>query len=409
MDLSYKQNVQTRETNKDNYKRMILIMLVTLAVIQQMPIIKDLLYNQIRIVLYLGFGIFSIISILHINAFLKSALVRSFMLTIIYSLALYFVVRMFVDGSSEIFELLIPFGILISSLNTNFNKRQLNRLLICYILLSIILGLSSILYYGEGLAIAQRYFLAGKNQIGPLLGISAIISGIWILNKNQLELKYSNFIIRLIPFALLATSILVIRNRSGFLGVSVVTLICFLKGHKLRKNLKSIIYIQIALILFVILFLLGAFDGVFDFVYKAIFLNYDISDMNSVSAGRTDVYKSALEFVLKYPILGEIGGSRFTSGTPHNYILNKWVKYGIIGSLPIVLFYLNLWIFVFKEIKFKRKNTNVTLPLWVLLFSLVVSMLEYTYPYGPGVSQLMVWFLLGQYFKLKSELNAGEL
>ena len=126
--------------------------------------------------------------------------------------------------------------------------------------------------------------------------------------------------------------------------------------------------------------------------------------ITDLSAGRTDVYKFALEFAIQHPILGELEGFRFIYGNPHNYILNKWVNYGILGSLPLVLFYLYLWFFAFKEIKSHVKNTNFTLPLWVLLFSLVVSLFEYTYPYGPGTSQLMVWFLLGQYFRNKNNL-----
>ena len=106
-----------------------------------------------------------------------------------------------------------------------------------------------------------------------------------------------------------------------------------------------------------------------------------------------------MEFIKQYPVLGELETGKSISVTPHNYILNKWLNYGIIGSLPIVLFYLYLWFFTIKGIFISKKTLGFKLPVWVLLFSLIVSMFEYTYPYGPGASQIMVWFLLGQYYR----------
>ncbi len=399
MNLSYEIENSSGKSHVDKYKRTALYILISLTIIQQMPLIRELLYSNIRLVLYIGFGIFSIISFFNIFEYIRISFVRYFILAIVYSLILHAVVLVLYGRTTENLEIIIPFGILICSLNTNFDKKQLSKFLVWYIILSVILGISSILYYGQGFKITISYFLEGKNQIGTLLGISTVITGIWILNKKQFDFKYSNLILKASVYIILIVSILIIRNRSSLVGILVVTLLALFKEFRFKRNLVNLLIIQLVLIIVFSLFLLGVFDGVFDFVYKSIFYNFDITDLNSISAGRVDVYILALEFIKQHPILGELGGGSFIQSIPHNYILNKWVNYGILGSLPLILFYIFLWFFAFKELRKQEKNINFTLPLWVLLFSLIVSLFEYTYPYGPGVSQLMVWFLLGQYFR----------
>jgi hypothetical protein len=34
---------------------------------------------------------------------------------------------------------------------------------------------------------------------------------------------------------------------------------------------------------------------------------------------------------------------------------------------------------------------------------LITSLFEYSHPFGPGVTQIMVWFLLGQYLRHSGE------
>ena len=396
---------KTGDSNKNQLKRLILFILTSLTVIQQMPIIKDLYYGQIRLVLYLVFSIFSVVSFLKINKFSKIYLVRGFVLTIVYTFLLYIVVKTFKRETYEILELIVPFGVLICSLNTNFNKKQLSNFLIWYVLLSLLLGISSIFYYGQGFTITSSYFLSDKNQIGTVIGISAIITGIWILNKNQFHLKHNSIIIRVCIFIVLIAIILIIRNRSGLLGVLVVALFAIKKENKFNVYKYKVVFIYVILIAIVLAFLLGLFDGVIDMFFRSVFENYNISDINSISAGRTNVYKKALGFVVNYPILGKLGTGEADFSIPHNYILNKWVDNGVLLTMPIIMLYLYLWYFVITELITSKNKFGYSLPIWILLFSLVVSTLEYTYPYGPGVSQLMVWFLLGQYFKHNNKVR----
>jgi len=398
MNTNCKFNEEIEVLNKFMFKRIIFNVLILITIIQQMPIIKDIFYDKIRLFLYISFGLISFISFLNINKFFKIKFIKYYIFTLLYSLILFIINNTFSNISFNIFELTIPFGILISSMNINYSRRQLSNLLFWYILLSAILGISSIFYYGQGFSITRNYFLTAKNQIGPILGIATIILGIWILDEKQFDIKFNRLIFKLILLFMLLASILTIRNRSGLLGIFIVLIIMLTKEYKFKRNIRNILILFSVFFALFILTLLGVLDGVADYIYKSIFLNYNISDLNSVSAGRIYGYKLAFRFLMDYPILGQLETGEILQFTPHNYILNKWVKFGVIGSLPFILFYLYLYIFTIKSIYKSNNRIKFSLYLWVLLFSLIVSIFEYTYPYGPGVSQVMTWFLLGQFF-----------
>lgn len=399
MSIIYDYKKVERNIIKEQIKRGILVFLISLTVLQQMPVFKDMYYIQIRSVLYFLFGIYSIISLLSINKLLKFNMIKYFTITIVYTIILSVVISFFGENSISILELIIPLGILVSSINTNFNKEQLNRLLKWYIFLALLLGLSSIFYYGEGFTITQNYFLVGKNQIGPLLGISSLITGLWIFDNNQLKDKGNYIILKIVVFIFLISSIMIIRNRASLVAIIITLILFIMREYRFKKNVKNILAAQFFIILIFIFITSGLFGNITDAVWKSVSYNYNVNDLNSLSAGRTEVYKYALEFIYQHPILGELSGERFSYYTPHNYILNKWVGIGIIGSLPIILLYLYLWFYSIRGILIKG-NGRFNFPIWVLFFSLIVSIFEYTYPYGPGVSQLMVWFLLGQYLTL---------
>jgi len=391
-----RENAETEST-----KRFILALLISLTVIQQMPIVKEMLYTEIRTILYIGFGVFSAYSFFNINRISKHLFVKFFFLITIYSFILFVIVNVFNGNSSIFLELLIPFGILICSLNTTFNKRQVSNLLIWYVILSLILGLSSIVYYGSGLLFTGVYFLPGKNQIGPILGISTIIIGIYTIDNKQLNLKNKNTLMNAGIFIMLFISLLIIRNRASVVGVIIVMSFAMIYTFDRKITYKKVfLFIIISLMIFLGL-ISGVFDNIINTIIQAIIYNPTGEyDLNSISSGRIEDYRLALEFVKNYPIAGEIEAGFASNIGPHNYVLYKWVAYGVVFSFPIIIFYTYLWFFNFVEL-LRTPIKHFNFPIWILLFSLIVSLLEYTYPYGPGVSQIVLWFSLGQYIKLK--------
>lgn len=102
----------------------------------------------------------------------------------------------------------------------------------------------------------------------------------------------------------------------------------------------------------------------------------------------------ALKFVSLYPFFGEFSCGEAFFRTPHNYVLNKWVSFGIVGSLPFIVLYGYLIALALRMLFYKQRRAFEDTVLWLLLLGLIISMFEYTYPYGPGASQIMVWFYL---------------
>ena len=78
--------------------------------------------------------------------------------------------------------------------------------------------------------------------------------------------------------------------------------------------------------------------------------------------------------------------------------------FGLIGFIPYLILYLNLIILTFKGL-FNKDGFDKA-PFILLLFSLIVSNLEYTFPFGPGTNQLMLWVFIGYSFKYIKQNNS---
>jgi len=307
-------------------------------------------------------------------------------------------------GYFEIVELLVPFGILVTSLYIPFNKRQLIFFVFFYSLFVSILGISLVLYYGGTWAISSQYLLKGKNLVGPILAVSTLTMSL-ILIKERKVLPLFVRIIGFISIGSLFASLVVLRNRSGLLALLAVISLLLFKTLFTRKRIETILVIFLAIIGIYVLAISGNLVGIIQPalqpVLDAFTLNYQIGDLESLSAGRWSVYMDSITHLANNPFFGDVFSLDRFSRIPHNYVLHKWVKYGIVGSLPMALFYLYLWLFAIKKTLWtsNRESSFISMVPYIFLIPLITSMLEYTHPYGPGVSQIMVWFLLGQYLR----------
>lgn len=200
-------------------------------------------------------------------------------------------------------------------------------------------------------------------------------------------------------------SMLALRNRAGLLAMIIISCTLVFRKFLSRLTLKVAIWINFFIVILTITLSLGLIDNLIGMVWDAFTLNYNVFDLNSLSAGRWRVYEESIAFIIDNPLFGEITSSTRLNGTAHNYVLNKLVKLGFVGSFPLLVFYLYLWFFVFKGLSSRTDvvSRGSKLGLLVLLFSLITSLFEYSHPFGPGVTQIMVWFLLGQYLRHSGE------
>ena len=261
------------------------------------------------------------------------------------------------------------------------------------------MGITNILYYGIGLEIPKLYVEnIPKNQIGPILSISSIICFYLFLNKLIIKKHLGTFYIYIIIFIIDIICLALIRNRSGLLATFIIIL--FLSAFYYSYNKRTKQFITSALLVIFIILLVKPYipKSIFSFFYNSFTANYDISNLDNLSAGRIKIYENAINFLSNNIFLGELNSSEYVPGIAHNYLLNKAVKYGLMGSFPLIFLYLYIVIFIFntllKQIKFGRIIELSILLIWQ---AIIISFFEYSYPYSPGGSQAISWFLLGQY------------
>jgi len=384
-------------------KKIILFALL-LTVIQQFPYIKENYYSQIRIFLYITLGILACIGFFISNQKLARLIWVFFICTMLwFLLMLIFYIsglnlRNPYNSSIDILEPMIPLGMLILSNKFNFDDNEINRFINIYIILVTMMGITNIYFYGIGLEIPKIYIREiSKNQVGPILSISSIICYFLFLLSSQIKKRYIKhfyiifFVIDIICLAL-------IRNRSGLLATFIIIFIFSFLYFRQNKRVKYYITSTLLIVLITLLINPSILKNIFSFFYDSFTANYDILNIDNLSAGRISIYELSIIFLKDNILLGELNSSEYMPGIAHNYLLNKIVKYGLIGSFPLILLYFYLIIFIIKEImKHIKNNKFIDLSILLILQGIIISFFEYTYPYGPGVSQALSWFLLGYY------------
>ncbi len=389
--------------------KLLLIVGVLLTIIQQMPVIRDNFYQEVRIVLYTLFAFVSIVPFMRVMRRETSVIIKVFSVTILIG----FLELIFFDildprfQSLELFELVIPYVILISAYSFNFNK-EINLLTDIYAFFAVMMGIMLIYHYGGSFVIAEQYLQGvAKNQTGPILGIASIILFEKIITMTR---SHSYYFLKSIWYSLLfiggIACLLILRNRAGLVALFIVQFFIVINRLRKKPTLRSLFVITISALLILLLILSGYLNPIFNIVNMAFTLNFDLHDLNSLSADRINTYKLAVEYIRMYPAFGELTAGESLYGIAHNYILNKWVKYGLIGSLPFVLFYIYLVLVIMKNAFFEGVNLEGKKTAhWLLIYGFIISVFEYTFPFGPGTSQVMTWFMLGNYLSNRNKEN----
>jgi len=284
-------------------------------------------------------------------------------------------------------DLALALIILIIGLNLNLEEKLYKRLINIYIVLYTLAALSIVFTYASGFVIKEQYLPIPKNQLAPAFGVAFILSFYFSFKKKRLtKLFYYAFT------GLLFASLLVIRGRAVLVAVSLTILIFIFYYIKNWKYKITTIIVGIALIPFI---------G--QFIYEALILNYDVSNINSVSAGRWATYMGGLNFFKLHWMFGSIGASSWNGRIIHNYILYNLVNYGVfIGSLLLIIYFK----YILKIASSIRNNTFLYFevgPL-VMVIIFIVSLFEYAYPFAPGSAIFFPFFLMGQYLQKETTL-----
>lgn len=282
-------------------------------------------------------------------------------------------------------DLILSLLFVLIGLNIITTKKQFDTLISLYVFLYMIAALSIVFTFSSGFVINEFNLPIPKNQLSPAFGVGLILSQYYAFKKSGIR-RY----LYIFATVLLLASLLVIRGRAvifSFLIINVVFIFFYIKNRRI-----FLYYISILLLLMPYLWIK---------FYDALFLHYDVTDVNSISTGRAVRNISALDYLLKNPFFGTLGDGY---GYVHNYVLHTLVLYGLFWGIIILYVYFKYVSTVIMAIKVNTFDEVDVGPL-IIAMLILVSLFEYTYPYAPGSAVYFAFIMIGQYLKKKKYIT----
>lgn len=246
---------------------------------------------------------------------------------------------------------------------------------VCAVTLGCILVILYIPSYQSWMS-ADTYIVGQKNSASQIM-ISALLISWFFINEKM----FTKRIICWLSGVFFCIVTALFQSRAALLGV-VATFFAYsivYSKHKLQISLLTIVLIAIAL----------SNDNISSFVRQSIGLNkYDISDINSFSAGRIDNYTLAWANFQRNPIVG-VGSYKVD-----DLYICVLAELGIIGFVCIMPILIQR---ISTAVRFIKDKENALKKVIVLLtvFYIVESIFERLPPFGPGVCSFFFWTLCG--------------
>lgn len=258
--------------------------------------------------------------------------------------------------------------------------------------------------------ISEYHRFGAKNQMGQMLGLGIILE-LFILPSyfKSVVLKVIYYFCGLTSFVIL----LILHSRTPLIAVIIVGILYFLQ----IKNKTAKHYIVTAAIIFMVYFVIQKLGGK---EYIMILLDTPSRsnnfDLNSITSGRIDYYREAIDDFIGSPIWG-IGAFAYVD----NFIFNILRCGGLLlAAIIIPLSYGKLLasyrmsVKALKNIDNNDKNTEkprlvFTLVRSMTVFYFVISLMEGYPPMGPNTSVFFMWIVLGLSYNIWNSNIYGDL
>lgn len=380
-------------------RRLLLASLVVVVVVQQFPGVSRSYYDAFRTLLYVGFALLAILSLIRPGVPRLPVMLRSALLAAVVTATFVIAAGLRAELLSPVREFMVAMAMVWISWMNPVSPRFLRRWLIILGVLISAVALAVIDDAG-GLVISVIYVVDHKNQVGPLLGSAALLSlGIaWSLLADRRR-NWALICLTFVNASIALLGLTVSRNRTGLLGVAAVASLSLgLSFIQRPRSRFTILFIALGVVTLVLLFP-SELGSVGTFLWDSVTLSRDVTDIDSLSSDRFDGYGEALDFLRGNWAFGMLSEDHAFQQTPHNWVLHKLSLYGAVGGAAILFFYGRLWIWGFKSQGTQYRDSSVVS--WnlvgrLLLFGLFCSLFEYSQPFGPGVSGILLWTMLGQ-------------
>jgi len=291
---------------------------------------------------------------------------------------------------ADIRQIFLPLAITFSSYVIFYNKQgNFERTFIFLCLFTAICSLYALASSGGFTIMALYRDGIVKNQTAPYFAQFCIIAFLTALNTNKRALSV---LMLITAFSLLAYPV-VLRARTATLGTLFIIAFAFIKKYRIR-----VVYL-IPILCGILLISFG--DEINKIFESSIIGNVNASDLDSISSGRLSRNESSFSHWMGYFFFGTLStfnqiSSQITNNSyliPHLFLLWTLVKYGLIGSLPFIIVY---FINFFTAIKIYKSDYKKNQFMFLCLaLSYIISLAEYSAPFGPGSSFILTYILFG--------------
>lgn len=289
-------------------------------------------------------------------------------------------------NNQEMFSSLRSIAIIIASIlvgwTVNLSYRQFSLFLIIFSLTALFSGLSQVFTNIGGFVIEDQYLADSKNSLGAMLATAELVFLYLSINLRHKSFRWLSLVCAVIGLAVIVT----IRARAALLAVLIVAGFFI---YNISKNKRTTVFTFIIVALIFSALLLVPSD-LRQYLYDSIFSGAQGVD---VSSGRIGVYKIALSYLSQNLMLGNVENYNNLPWI-HNYLLLNVYEYGVLFSWPILCLYFYLLIHSIKYL-IRTKVGYPFIGYTVVLVPYVISLLEPTFPFGPGTVTISNFILLG--------------
>lgn len=289
-------------------------------------------------------------------------------------------------GNKEMLSMLRTFLIVLASIIIGWtltpNSRQLSRIMLVFTLTVIFSGLMQVFMNIGGFVIADQYLTDSKNSLGAMLATCEVSFLFLFLSQEEKKVRLVALVFFLVGFIVILT----IRARAALLSTVLLSGM-FLALHAKGKKMFKWILVAIPLVLILFSFLPMSFG---DYLKASISAGTQGDD---VTSGRMGTYQQAIRFIVENPLLGDVE-NRTSIAWIHNFPLLNIYRFGLLYSWPILCLYLYIILHSLKysiRTKMDFRYAGYT----ILIVPYIISLLEPTFPFGPGTVTVYNFILLG--------------
>ena len=338
------------------------------------------LYNVFSI------GIMGIMVLLVLLTFFRSNFLGNRFLVSVFVIIAFLVVEFVVFSvghlrfsMDDVRQVIIVFLLLIIGYTINMTEKQLTKMSHFYIIGSILLGLYAIVFYTGSFSFSgDRTLISGKNQIGGMVAVGGAIAAYFYFASES----KNNMYLILAVFSFFVSAIL--RDRAAFVAFIFFAFVVSFKEFPVYK----VVFVLIVMVLLYFLF-----QSYIDKFFVDALIGRGELDIDNLSTGRASRNRMGIQYLSSHFWEGELAQS---ANIPwiHNYVLLRLVRYGVWSMFFIVLYLLfvvKIIVEYFREEQFQFEHLGFFIP----IIPFFISLLEPSFPFGPGTVQVFVYVLFG--------------